>query len=123
MTENIQQTDRHGAALDDVLARDEQAFHTDGHTQQSDDYDESIERGGTPDGMSRTDVEVRSEIARFLGTSAFPGDRERLVLVAAENHAPDEVVARLRSLPPEETFTNVQDVARTLGLGVETHRN
>jgi hypothetical protein len=116
MTENIQQSDRHGAARDDVLAT------TSG--QEYEDADATPDpRAGTPDGMTRADVELRSGIAQFLGTSAFPGDRERLIVVAAENQAPDWVIDRLRTLPPREDFTNVQDVARTLGIGVETHRN
>ena len=42
--------------------------------------------------------------------------------IAADNEATDHVLSLLRSLPAGETFENVQDVARALGLHVETHR-
>lgn len=80
------------------------------------------DRRGNPDGMTQADVDERSEIARSLATHAFPGDRDQLVAVAAENSATDRVLSRLRSLPAGESFQNVQEVATALGLHVETHR-
>ncbi|MFN8077640.1 MAG: DUF2795 domain-containing protein [Kineosporiaceae bacterium] len=80
------------------------------------------DRRGTPPGMTSGDVEHRSLIARHLGTSAFPGDRDQLIDVASTNSAPDSVVADLTRLPSGKTFANVQDVARELGIGVEDHR-
>ena len=79
-------------------------------------------RGGTPPGMDSHDVEERSEIARFLGLSAFPGTRDELLAVANENQATDHVRAQLQRLPADERFENVQDVARALGLGTEEKR-
>jgi hypothetical protein len=76
---------------------------------------------GTPPGMEPDDVEQRSEIARHLGTTAFPGDRDSLVAKALENQATDRVVRLLEGLPDGQ-FENVQDVARALGLGTEQHR-
>jgi hypothetical protein len=81
------------------------------------------DRRGTPDGMSSDDVEARSDIARFLGLSAFPGDRESLMRAARDNQAPDSVLGPLQSLPSGEQFENVQDVVRALGMGTEQHRN
>ncbi len=81
------------------------------------------DRRGTPDGMTSEDVESRSEMAQYLGIGAFPGDRDALLLKAHEMGAPDTVTDRLTSLPADEEFTNVQDVARALGLGTEHHRN
>ena len=42
--------------------------------------------------------------------------------VAAGNDAPDEVIARLRRLPANERFRNVEDVIEGLGLHGETRR-
>jgi hypothetical protein len=36
--------------------------------------------------------------------------------------APDGVLAQLRRLPDGQEFTNVQEVAQTLGLGIEQQR-
>lgn len=92
-------------------------------TEQPDKVGIPEDRKGTPDGMTSDDVEQRSELAQYLGIGAFPGDREALLLKANEMEAPDAVIDRLRSLPAGEEFTNVQDVARALGLGTEQHRN
>ncbi len=81
------------------------------------------DRRGTPAGMTQADLELRSQIARALGKEVYPADREALVLRAADNDAPDEVVERLRGLPAHETFENVQDVAVALGLPVESRRS
>lgn len=80
------------------------------------------DRRGTPPGMTSSDVQERAEIARFLGTSAFPADRDRLLEVARANQATDRVLARLGSLPAGTTFANVQDIARYLGIATETIR-
>jgi hypothetical protein len=139
MTENVHQSDRRSPVRDEDLERQERGFHQRGHTTYGDEWEsrgvdlipenpgepQSLppERIGTPDGMTVEDVEQRAEIARALGKEVFPADRGRLVEVATSNHAPDWVLERLRSLPQDGEFQNVQDIARTLGLGVETHRN
>lgn len=80
------------------------------------------DRRGTPPGMDGRDVEERGEIARFLGLSAFPGERDQLLRVAGENMATDHVRSLLGRLPEGEEFTNVQDVVRALGFGTEERR-
>ncbi len=79
-------------------------------------------RRGTPEGMTQADVETRSDLARYLGTSAFPGERETLLGKATENGAPDRVIDLLSDLPAGREFVNVQEVAVTLGIGVETRQ-
>ncbi|GAB2689849.1 DUF2795 domain-containing protein [Thalassiella azotivora] len=80
------------------------------------------DRRGTPPGMTSGDVDERSDIARFLGIGAFPGDRDALVRVAQGNGATDAVLADLGRLPEGRQFENVQDVARELGVGTEQRR-
>ena len=80
------------------------------------------DRRSAPPGMTPADVELRSEIARWLGRSSFPADRDTLVDHAASNQAPEAVLDRLRSLPDKTWFENMQDVARALGIGTESHR-
>ena len=84
---------------------------------------------GTPVGMtestddvrpSHTDIEGRSEIARFLGKGVWPADRDTLVATAAQNDATDRVLAQLQSLPGDREFVNTQDVAVELGLAEPT---
>ena len=77
---------------------------------------------GTPPGMDAQDVEQRSQVARFLDATAFPGRREALVAAAERNQAPDVVLDLLRALPADLDFQNTQDVARAAGLGTEEQR-
>ncbi len=75
-----------------------------------------------PDGMTQDDVRRRSEVARFLGASVFPADRDALVQVAAGNQATDEVLGLLRALPDGE-YENLQAVAQAAGIGTEQERS
>jgi Protein of unknown function (DUF2795) len=90
-------SDKHGPRLDEELQHETR----------------SLERGAP--------LAARVEEARFLTPSAFPVDREALLADAEGNHAPAEVLERLRALPAGRTFQNVQDVWRALGGAVE-HR-
>ena len=76
----------------------------------------------TPSGTDPGDIERRAALAESLGKEVWPADRDALVAKAEEGNAPDVVLAQLRRLPEGRQFENVQDVARTLGLGTEQQR-
>jgi hypothetical protein len=76
----------------------------------------------TPPGTDQGDIERRAALAEVLGKEVWPADRDRLVAQAQEADAPDGVLAQLRRLPDGQEFTNVQEVAQTLGLGTEQRR-
>ncbi|MGY1823486.1 DUF2795 domain-containing protein [Geodermatophilus sp. SYSU D00079] len=76
----------------------------------------------TSPGTSGADVEHRAAIAEALGKEVWPADRDTLVSKAQEANAPDRVLSDLRRLPAGQEFTNVQDVARALGIGTEQER-
>jgi hypothetical protein len=78
--------------------------------------------GGVPDGMTEQDVESRSELATFLGRSAYPAVSAQLIEIAEGTPPPDRVLALLRQLPAGREYVNVQDVWQTLRGGVEAHR-
>ncbi len=65
---------------------------------------------------SHTDIETRSDVARFLGKEVWPADRDVLLDTAAGNDATDRVLGLLQRLPEGRTFTNLQEVAVELGL-------
>jgi hypothetical protein len=134
---DAQQSDKHGPVLDDELEHETRGLVQGGHSTRAEEWRDPEpagedqptadriypeDRRGNPEGMTQSDVDERSDIARNLGTSAFPADRETLVAVADENEASEHVLSLLRSLPAAQTFHNVQDVARALGLHIETHR-
>ena len=133
----IQQSSQVGPGLDEYLKQETRGLVQGGHSTRAEEWRDPEpagedqptgdriypeDRRGNPEGMTQTDVDERTDIARSLGTSAFPGTRDELVAVAAENEATDHVLSLLRSLPAGQTFENVQDVATALGLHVETHR-
>ena len=78
--------------------------------------------GGVPAGMTETDVEGRTELARHLHRSVFPAVREVLIDDVMNSDAPDRIVDMIKALPSGREFVNVQDVWATLGGGVEERR-
>jgi len=67
------------------------------------------------------DAEARSEIARYLDPSGFPGDRDGLLDNAEANNATEVVLERLQALPAGRTYEGMPDVWAALGGTVE-HR-
>jgi hypothetical protein len=77
---------------------------------------------GTPSGTDQGDIDRRAALAEVLGKEVWPADRDTLVAKAEEVNADDAVLGQLRRLPAGQEFTNIQDVARALGLGTEQRR-
>ncbi len=140
----MERGDKHGPRLDDALAGETEAISRAGHTGRAEESREpepsgegqpdvdyapdTTLSGGTPDGMSSSDVEGRADLARFLRPSAFPASAQELSRVARDEGATDRVLADLDRLGSgsdgdRRVFENVQDVWRALGHGVESHRN
>ncbi len=65
------------------------------------------------------EVELRSELAKRLRTSAFPANRQVLEDVATEENAPGHILDLIRRLPDGQTFENTAEVWRALGGSVE----
>ena len=61
-------------------------------------------------------VGVRSEVARFLGPAAFPGDKAKLLATARDNDATDDVLRVLKDLPDDVTFETVQEAIDAVPL-------
>ena len=76
----------------------------------------------TSPGTNQGDIEHRAAIAEVLGKEIWPADRDQLVAKAQESTAPDRVLSDLRRLPAGQTFENIQEVARALGLSTEQQR-
>jgi hypothetical protein len=66
-------------------------------------------------GLGHDEVELRSELAKRLRTSAFPANRQTLESVAREEQAPGHIIDLLRRLPAGRTFANTQDVWAAIG--------
>jgi hypothetical protein len=121
-----------GSSTNSPRRDDELAAETSGYTQgggsaprveedqpAASELDESAGVGGSPPGMDAEDVAGRSELARYVSPSAFPGDRAALVASARDNNAPDHVVGQLDELPDGRRYVNVSAVWEALGHGIE----
>jgi hypothetical protein len=133
-----QGADKHSARLDDEMKHQTEGMVRAGRATRAEEWrdpepsgedEPDVDRapdgtltGGTPDGMTATDVELRSELASYLDRSTFPAVRTQLVDDALGNHAPDRVMDELRRLPDGREYANVNDVWAALGGGTEEHR-
>ncbi|MBF8186092.1 DUF2795 domain-containing protein [Nonomuraea sp. K274] len=76
---------------------------------------------GAPAGMTQRDVDVRSDLAKWLSDTHWPVSKGQLLERARDHGAPDEILDMVESLP-ERTYTNMADIAQALGIGVEKRR-
>ena len=60
-------------------------------------------------GVGNPQGEAFSRFGSFIGLSALPGDREALLKSAGDLDAPDDIVARLESLPEGTVYQNVAE--------------
>ena len=113
-------SDKHAQRLDDALAADTRSI-TQGAPIEARDGDERLQEGGeAPEavagpGAAMAERNGRSELARHLRPSAFPGDRETLLAVARDENAPGAVIDALDGLPESVEFQNVEAVWEALG--------
>jgi hypothetical protein len=131
-------SDKHSARMDDAMEAEVRGMVNAGRDTRAEDWHSpepsgedqpDVDRvpdgtlaGGVPAGMTEADVELRSEIATFLGKECWPCDAEQLLFKAAEMNAPERVLNRLRDLPPGRIYDNMQDVWTALQGGVEAQR-
>jgi hypothetical protein len=64
---------------------------------------------GEPNGVGSPHGEAFSRFGSYIGLSALPGDRAALLKSAGDLEAPDDVVARLESLPEGTVYQNVAE--------------
>lgn len=75
--------------------------------------------GGTPQGITAEGVELRAEMARFLGRGTFPAGRDGVVETLRRNNAEDWLIDAAERLPGDREFENMQSISRELGFGAE----
>ena len=131
---------KHGFRIDDAMDHETESLQRAGHESRIEEFREMEPAGEdqpVPDGILAGDsravdddgpamphdaVEARSDLARHLRVSAFPGDRDALISVAREENAPAAIIAMLGRLPAGVTFENNQAVWAALGGPVEERR-
>lgn len=131
-------SDKHGPLTDEALKHETEPLVRTGHESHVEEWREAEPAGedepeadlapdttlvgGTAPGLTADDVEGRAELAGHLRGAEFPAVREQLIWLATENHAPDQIVERLKALPSGRAFENVAGVWVALGGGHEEHR-
>ncbi|OHV35812.1 MULTISPECIES: DUF2795 domain-containing protein [Pseudofrankia] len=131
---------KHGPQLDEAMAgevrgyvrarRDPRAVEWRSPEPPTDDVPEALDRqdgigrGSAPSGMTLSDVEERSELARWLGRAVFPADRAEVLAHLRGQNAPDHIVEEMRAAPPEARFGSLGELWRALhdGAHVEARR-
>jgi len=64
---------------------------------------------GEPGGVGSPQGEAFSRFGSYIGLSALPGDRAALLKSAQDLEAPDDVIARIETLPEGTTYQNVAE--------------
>jgi hypothetical protein len=60
--------------------------------------------------MDRNDAAAAAAIAGYLRYVNFPARRPDLITAARDNHATEDVLSALRTLPGEDTYVSPQHV-------------
>jgi hypothetical protein len=116
----MEMSDKHGARVDDELQKDTRGGEDAREHLRADDSRPDVvqDHEGV---LDVADAERRSELARYLEPSVFPGRPAELEASADRNFATDGVIRALQALP-DRVYENVQDVWSTLGGPVEEKR-
>ena len=131
-------SDKHGHRLDEQMKHEVEGMMRSGHSTHAQEWadpepsgeDEpdvdlvpnATLSGGVPEGITAEGVEGRSEMARHLPPSAFPGTAASLRAYAVENQAPGSVLDELDRAPADQEFRNVGELWEALGGGREQER-
>ncbi len=136
----MERSSKHGPMLDDAMKSETESVVRAGRESHVEEWREAEPSGedepevkpvisgglepGTPDGMTRADVDLRAELAKHLRPSVFPATRDALVSTAMEEDAPARVVQLLEQLDDGgREYVNLQEVWTALGGHGEAHRS
>lgn len=130
-----QESGTHGAQEDDLLKKEFRSEREAGRWTRGEDWREpdmpdedepEADRAlGGSAGAPLADVEdwdaieLRSDLARHLDRTAFPGTREHLAEVLAAHQAQQRLQDLVASLPAKARFTSLAELLAALGLPVE----
>lgn len=123
------ESSKHGPQLDDEMARETEDVVRSGHATHTEEWRQPEpvreirqprpEGVQPPAGPSREDIETRSLLAQTLGSSTFPADTGTLRDRAEDADLPAPLVEAIAGLPAGQSYQNVGDLARALGLEAE----
>jgi hypothetical protein len=113
-------SDRLSVHRDEEMKHELQGLLRSGHPTRSEEWhdpepaaDDDPRIAGGP-AMPGSLPEVRLELGRILGRSAFPAGPGELMGVLRRKNAPDALIEPLKRLPRSARYANVQELARDL---------
>ncbi|MFJ2745763.1 DUF2795 domain-containing protein [Streptomyces sp. NPDC087440] len=114
-------SDRVSRRQDDEMKHELQGLLRSGHPTRTEEWhdpepvaddDPELASGMAPrPGPTGEFEKVRFELARHLGRSQFPADRDAVVSMLRHDNAPDPLCERVAALPEGAVFTTIQEVA------------
>jgi hypothetical protein len=124
---------KHGPELDDQMEREDEPLLRSGQPPRTEEWRETEpydpghldlelpedQEPAAPRGMTPADVELRSDIARWLPPHKLPEDRDALLEFLQHEGAPDDVVAAIGRLPAGRKFGTIGEIVRALGIHTE----
>jgi len=133
------ETSKHSTRMDDQLEHEVESLTHGNAAEESRSREDRLQEGSAegemrfepadrtlPDhpglAVDRKTADERAELARHIAAASWPAARDELVSTARSERAPEVVLDRLRRLPEEARFENVQEVWSALGGSTEeTH--
>jgi Protein of unknown function (DUF2795) len=130
------ETAKHGPRVDDELQHEVESLTRGNAAEESHSREDRVQEGPAegemrfePADRTLTDTsglgvdpqtaDERSELARHVVSAPWPARRDDLVAAAQSERAPQPVLDRLRTLPAQARFENVQEVWSALGGSTE----
>jgi hypothetical protein len=113
--------------VDEQLQHETQGLVRGGHDTHAEEWKTSEPSGEDQPDVSRdpeshTELDARSELASYLNPGEYPAIGSELVTQAIDNQAPDRIIDRLRTLPADRRFENLQEIWTALGGQVREQR-
>jgi hypothetical protein len=124
---------KHGPELDEQMEGEDESILRTGQPARTEEWREpepfdpehldlelpEDQEPAAPRGMTTGDVELRSDIARWLPPHKLPEDRDALLEFLQHEGAPDEVADAIGRLPAGRKFGTIGEIVRTLGIPYE----
>jgi hypothetical protein len=87
------------------------------------DDDPAVWAGPVTPGGAHSVADMRYEVARLLGRTAFPAHRDDLIDALLDKHAPDALVEPLKRLPRSVRYTSAGELAEAVVRTERTPRH
>ncbi len=114
-------SDRVSRRQDDEMKHELQGLLRSGHPTRTEEWhdpepvaddDPELASDMTPrPGLTGEFEKVRFELARHLGRTRFPADRDAVVSMLRHDNAPEPLCERISALAEDSVFANIQEVA------------